>query len=259
MTIPATSNGMRAASSSGSGTTCSARSITSPTVSVLSTVPRPGRCRSGIQNTRMTSPTTITTVPMLLPVFAAMPWWSTSYGLTPSRACSVIAIPTPSTGIPTSSCGSRRRSSRQVGTVTTSSEVSRAACPPMVNRPYTPLTPRLDAVSRGHGAVARLERLRHRRHADRLCKRSCVTGLGSADTHGGDVEALVGKGPHRRLVGVGEDRLDVEGEVHGGGLVAHSIERGLGLLHHRRVWVGGRWTTEVPGPAPEQRGRLLMG
>ena len=83
-----------------------------------------------------------------------------------------------------------------------------------------------------------------------------MTGLGAADTHGGDVEALVREGPHRRLVRVGEDRLDVEGKVHGGDFVAQAVEHGLDLLHHDRVRIGERCTTEVAGRAHEERGVL---
>src|SRR5215207_10566303 len=256
--MPATSSGMRTASRSGSGIACSARSITSPTVSVLSTVPRPGRCRSGIHSTRMASPTRMTTVPTLKPALAAMPWCRTSYGLTPSRAWSVSAIPTPSTGMPTSSCGSRRRSSRHVGTVTTSSEVSRAACPPMGNRSYTPSTRALHAGAGRHCALRRLEALRCRWQTEGLRERGGVAGLGAADAHGRDVEALVGERPHRRLVRVGEDRFDVERAPDDGHLVAEVVDDGLQRLHHDRVRAFERRGAEIPGRCFKELRVLLV-
>src|SRR6185437_15049122 len=52
----------------GGGTTARTRSITAPTSTTLHSVPRPGRCRSGIQSSSTTAPTMIAQVPTGTPV-----------------------------------------------------------------------------------------------------------------------------------------------------------------------------------------------
>ena len=63
--------------------------IDSPTSTTLLTVPTPGRCRSGIQNSRTAAPTMMVRVPISRPACRARPWWKTSHGSRPSpeRTC----------------------------------------------------------------------------------------------------------------------------------------------------------------------------
>jgi hypothetical protein len=63
---------------------------TVPTTTTLPSVPRPGRCRSGIQSSSTATPTMIAQVPVGTPVRRARPWCSTSHGSTPSPARSSI-------------------------------------------------------------------------------------------------------------------------------------------------------------------------
>ena len=53
----------------------------------LLTVPRPGRCPSGIHSSSTTTPTKMPTVPIGMPVRSDKPWWNTSHGASPRRAC----------------------------------------------------------------------------------------------------------------------------------------------------------------------------
>ncbi len=66
-----------------SGTSQSTRSITAPITIAFASVPSPGRSRSGIQNSRTTTPTRIDQVPIAIPVCRSRPWWSTSHGTSP--------------------------------------------------------------------------------------------------------------------------------------------------------------------------------
>ena len=79
----------------GAGTTASAASTARPITTTLLTVPSPGRCRSGIQASSTSAPTTIATVPIDQPSRPARPWCSTSQGMLPSVERSMSAIETP--------------------------------------------------------------------------------------------------------------------------------------------------------------------
>ena len=50
---------------------------------MLLTVPSPGRCRSGIQASRISRPKAITQKPMVSPTRRARPWLKTSHGMLP--------------------------------------------------------------------------------------------------------------------------------------------------------------------------------
>ncbi|GCD32678.1 hypothetical protein OEIGOIKO_00395 [Streptomyces chrestomyceticus JCM 4735] len=84
--IAKASSGMRTASVVISGTSVSVASITSPRITTLETVPSPGRCRSGIHSSRISTPETIVTVPIDRPVWREMPWLRTLHGSRPSPA-----------------------------------------------------------------------------------------------------------------------------------------------------------------------------
>src|ERR671919_1289935 len=101
-----------------------------------------------------------------------------------------MATPTPRSTMPTNRRGSRRRSSRRDGTVMTSSGTSGSTRRPIEDRPYTPMFPRLDAGTYGHGSVGPLEGTRHRRLPRYLRQGRDVSSLGASDAHGGDVETL---------------------------------------------------------------------
>ncbi len=58
-------------------------------------VPMPGRWRKGIQSSRTSTPTMISTVPTGMPEILAKPVWKTSQGSTPTPGASIIASLTP--------------------------------------------------------------------------------------------------------------------------------------------------------------------
>lgn len=72
-TTPETMTMARIATECGGVTTARITSMTVPTSTTLHTVPRPGRCRSGIQSSRTTAPTMTAQVPMGTPVRRARP------------------------------------------------------------------------------------------------------------------------------------------------------------------------------------------
>jgi len=82
--MPPSISGIRHSSRALPGSSASVTFIEVPTSTTLLTVPRPGRCRSGIQPSSTTAPTRIETVPMARPVCVAMPWCSTSQGSRPN-------------------------------------------------------------------------------------------------------------------------------------------------------------------------------
>ena len=91
-----------------SGINASPMSAKTPTSTALARVPTPGICRSGIQRSSTRKLTITTTVPMLRPVLAAIPWWNTSHGSRPSPARINIARETPYRARPISSWKSLR-------------------------------------------------------------------------------------------------------------------------------------------------------
>ena len=94
-TTPDTMTAACTGSERGGVTTARTRSMTAPTTTTLHSVPRPGRCRSGIHSSRTAAPAMIAQVPMGMPVRRARPWCSTSHGSTPSPASSSIEELTP--------------------------------------------------------------------------------------------------------------------------------------------------------------------
>ena len=66
-----------------------------PMSSTFSTVPRPGRCRSGIQKAGPRAPTRLVTSPNGMPVLSESPCASTSHGETPMPARTIIAMAIP--------------------------------------------------------------------------------------------------------------------------------------------------------------------
>ena len=100
-TTPPTISSTRSHITSGSASTLSVASATSPTTKEFAIVPRPGRSRSGIQNSSTTRLITITAVPMLIGRCSAIPWWSTSHEALPSVPRISIASVTPYSTSPT--------------------------------------------------------------------------------------------------------------------------------------------------------------
>jgi hypothetical protein len=89
-TIPDTSRMIRTANESWSGTTAIVRSMKTPTRIAFDTVPKPGRCRSGIHSRRMRNDAAIATTPTemgmpIAPSRRAAPSWRTSHGKLPRR------------------------------------------------------------------------------------------------------------------------------------------------------------------------------
>ena len=70
---------------------------------MFSTVPSPGRCRSGTHNASTTQLMANVAQPMLHPVRMLIPCASTVQGVAPSRAASRNASPVPNSHSPTSS------------------------------------------------------------------------------------------------------------------------------------------------------------
>ena len=94
-TTPDTMTAACTGSERGGVTTARTRLMTAPDQTTLHSVPRPGRCRSGIQSSSTAAPAMIAQVPMGMPVRRARPWCSTSHGSTPSPASSSIEELTP--------------------------------------------------------------------------------------------------------------------------------------------------------------------
>lgn len=105
---PLTSTTTRTTSWCGDGTSVSTASMTSPITTTLLSVPIPGRCRIGIQNSMTAAPTMTVHVPTCIPLSRASPWCSTSHGSTPSRASSSIASLIPYSTSPAYNCIKRR-------------------------------------------------------------------------------------------------------------------------------------------------------
>ena len=86
---PPTMHPIRAAQPVASGTSSRPTFNDTPTSTTLLTVPGPGRCRSGIQNSRTAAPTITDTVPIARSSCSASPWWNTSHGSSPrpERTC----------------------------------------------------------------------------------------------------------------------------------------------------------------------------
>lgn len=72
-TTPLTSTTTRTTSWCGDGTSASTASMTSPITTTLLSVPIPGRCRIGIQNSMTAAPTMIVHVPTCIPLSRASP------------------------------------------------------------------------------------------------------------------------------------------------------------------------------------------
>ena len=96
-----------------SGSSHSPNCALGPMSNTLSTVPRPGRCRSGHHNSSTAMPIRLVSRPKPSPVCRARPWVSTSQGATPSPARSIRLIARPYRNSPPSSLD--RRSARRGG------------------------------------------------------------------------------------------------------------------------------------------------
>lgn len=94
-TTPPAISAIRAHSACVAGSTASVASMARPTAKTFETVPRPGRCRSGIHSSSTTTPTAIVTSPMVRPDRLASPWWSTPHGSMPRPAETSSAELTP--------------------------------------------------------------------------------------------------------------------------------------------------------------------
>ena len=107
-TTAATITVARTGSERGGATVARTASMTAPIKITLHSVPRPGRCRSGIHSSSTAAPTMIAQVPVGIPVRRDSPWCSTSHGSTPSPARSSIESLIPYSTSPANSWMRRR-------------------------------------------------------------------------------------------------------------------------------------------------------
>ena len=107
--IPPTMSATSHQTDSGSGITRAPRSITTPMMMALSTVPTPYLSRSGSQTTRMANEMMIDQTPTVRPNCSVSPWWRTSHGGRPSPDWSIEAMPRPKSTRPTRSWANRLR------------------------------------------------------------------------------------------------------------------------------------------------------
>ena len=84
--MPVVKNTTRSHIGSGAGSSHSPRSMPGPTSRIFSTVPSPGRWRSGIHNSSTATPMMFVSRPMLSPVWIAAPCANTVHESTPTAA-----------------------------------------------------------------------------------------------------------------------------------------------------------------------------
>ena len=111
-----------------------------PTTTAFSTVPRPGRSRSGIQISRMKKLVTIVAVPMFQPVCSATPPAKTVQGELPSSATTSSASPAPNSHRPAisrSSCAGPARQPEELSASmrSSTSASARGSCSSAGTRP----------------------------------------------------------------------------------------------------------------------------